>query len=424
VSAASGRAAVAEQASPPVVLHVTTVPMTLTFLGGQVGYMKASGFEVHAASSPGPELERFGAEERVPVSAVRMERRITPWADLRALVALIRVIRRVRPTLVHSHTPKGGLLGMLAASAARVPVRIYHMRGLPLVVASGLRRKLLWWTERIACMLADEVLCVSHSLRDTALHEGLCEPDRIHVLAGGSGQGVDAGARFNPDRVGPEARAATRKRLGVPASATVIGFVGRIVRDKGIVELVDAWKRIRAAHPEAHLMLVGPFEPQDPVPPETEAALRDDPRVHLVGLDWNTPPLYAAMDVVVLPTYREGFPNVPLEAAAMGLPVVATRVPGCVDAVADGFTGTLVPARDAAELTRALTRYLEDPELGRRHGRAGRERVLQEFRQEVIWESLRLEYLRLLASRGIPGPAAARRSAEGVQPATLRGSPA
>jgi glycosyltransferase involved in cell wall biosynthesis len=407
-----------------VILHVTTVPMTLAFLRGQVGYMKSRGFDVHAASSPGPDLDRFAEQERAPVSAVRLERRITPWADLVALAGLVRIVRRVRPTVAHAHTPKGGLLGMIAATLARVPIRIYHMRGLPLVAAGGARRRLLWWTERIACTLAHQVLCVSHSLRDTAIHEGLCEPARIRVLAGGSGNGVDAERRFNPGRVPRGARSATRAKLGVGESAAVIGFVGRIVRDKGIVELADAWTRIRDDFPDAHLMLVGPFEPQDPVPAGTEAELRGDARVHLVGEDWNTPPLYAAMDLVVLPTYREGFPNVPLEAAAMGLPVVATRIPGCVDAVEDGVTGTLVRPRDALDLARALRAYLEDPALGRRHGVAGRERVSKEFRQEVIWESLYLEYVRLLASRGIPAPASTRGAEEAHETPALRGSPA
>jgi glycosyltransferase involved in cell wall biosynthesis len=192
----------------------------------------------------------------------------------------------------------------------------------------------------------------------------------------------------------------------------VVGFVGRIVRDKGIVELYQAWKILRARDLNLHLLLVGPFDPQDPVPPGIESRLRKDPRAHLTGMDWDTPRLYAAMDVVSLPTYREGFPNVPIEAAAMGLPVVATRIPGCVDAVQDGVTGTLVPPADAHALARAIEAYVTDPVLRRRHGVAGRERVLREFRQEVIWEALYREYLRLLRERRLPAPAAPRQDAD------------
>jgi glycosyltransferase involved in cell wall biosynthesis len=195
----------------------------------------------------------------------------------------------------------------------------------------------------------------------------------------------------------------------------VLGFVGRIVRDKGIEELAQAWCAVRDEHPEARLLVVGPFEPQDPVAPETEALLRSDPRIHLTGMDWNTPPLYAAMDALVLPTYREGFPNTPLEAAAMGLPVIATRIPGCVDAVADGLTGTLVPPADAHALADAMRKYLANPALRRAHGVAGQERIRLSFRQEVIWGELFALYVRLLQRQKLPAPRAPRR--ESIDPA-------
>jgi glycosyltransferase involved in cell wall biosynthesis len=387
----------------PTLLHVTTIPMSLVFLRGQVGFMKARGFRIHALSSPGADLDAFGEEEGVPVYPVSMTRRITPARDVAAIAAMVGVIRRVRPDVVHAHTPKGGLLGMISAAVARVPVRIYHMRGLPLMGATGVRRRILALTERVSCRLAHRVICVSHSVRDEAVAAGLCAPDRIRVLLGGSGNGVDASGRFDPDALDEAAGAHTRERFGIPAGATVIGFVGRLVRDKGIVELAAAWQELRS-NPRLHLLLVGPWEPQDPVPAGVERALREDPRVHLAGMDWNTPPLYAAMDVVALPTYREGFPNVPLEAAAMRLPVVATRVPGCVDAVADGSTGTLVPPRDAAALAAALRRYVDDAGLRLVHGAAARDRALREFGREAIWEALYAEYRELLDDRRMPAP--------------------
>ena len=394
-------------------VHVTTVPMTIGFLAGQIRVLRERGTEVSVVSSPGPDLDAFAARLGVPAHAVPMPRRITPLADLRAVRRLARHLRALRPDVVHAHTPKGGLLGMLAARLAGVPVRVYHMRGLPLMAATGTRRRLLWMTERVSCALAHRVICVSHSLREVALAEGLCPPERIVVVAGGSGQGVDSEGRFNPDALEPGTGAATRARFGIPAGAVVAGFVGRLVRDKGVVELWEAWRALRERHPGMHLLLAGPFEDTDPVPDAVRRGLEADPRVHLAGMDWNTPPLYAAMDLLVLPTYREGFPNVPLEAAAMGLPVVATRVPGCVDAVDDGRTGTLVPARDAGALADAIGRYADDAALRRAHGGAGRARVQRDFRQEVVWEGIFAEYARLLAARGRGAPRAPAAAAGG-----------
>jgi glycosyltransferase involved in cell wall biosynthesis len=385
-------------------LHITTVSMSLTFLRGQIGFMRRRGLDVSVISSPGPELAEIAHAEGAVTLAVPMRRQITPLKDMSAVVALVGAMRRLRPTIVHAHTPKGGLLGMIAAALCRVPVRVYHMRGLPLMGATGWKRQLLRVTERMACGLAHEVICVSHSVRSEAVEAGLCPPHRIRVLLGGSGNGVDASGRFDPARQGDAVRRRVRTELGIGDDDVVLGFVGRIVRDKGVVELAAAWQVLRREHPEAHLVLVGPFEPQDPLPPQLEAALRADERVHLVGMTWDTPPLYAAMDLAVLPTYREGFPNVPLEAAAMELPMVATRIPGCIDAVVDGVTGLLAEPRDAVDLAATLRRYLADPALRREHGRAGRRRVLRDFRPAGIWEAVFDQYVRLLRARGLPLP--------------------
>ncbi|MCX5743414.1 MAG: sugar transferase [Proteobacteria bacterium] len=386
------------------VVHLTTVAESLIgFLRGQVDHLRAHDFEVTAIASPGPHLDKFAREHAATeVLGIEMRREITPLADLRALAALVAALRRIRPTIVHAHTPKAGLLGMLAGWLTRTPVRIYHMRGLPLETATGWRRHVLRATERTSCAAASQVLCVSRSLREIAIAEGLCAPGKIEVLAHGSGQGVDARGTYDPARLPADARATTRGKHGIPADAVVIGFVGRLVRDKGLVELVGAWQALRVTHPDVHLMVVGVLEARDAVPADVLQAFQDDPRVHVTGFDWNTPPLYAAMDVVVLPTYREGFPNVPLEAAAMQKPIVATRVSGCVDAVVDGETGLLVDVRDAAARAAGLARYLDDPALREAHGRAARARVLTSFRPELLWEATVAKYRALVAPRPRP----------------------
>lgn len=379
------------------VVHITTVPISLWgFFAGQIGYMVRHGFRVEAISSPGEYLERFAARERIPVHAIAMTRRITPWRDLVALARLWHKLRRLKPVIVHAHTPKAGLLGILAACLARTPVRIYHVHGCPFTAAHGLRRRLLQWMERIACRCASEVWAVSDSLRAMLISERLCPQGKIRVLAKGTINGIDADGRFTPDRFPPAARLAQRSALGVPAGAIVLGYVGRIVRDKGLRELVAAWRLLREQYPGLHLLVVGPFEQQDPLPADVVATLREDPRIHLTGMVVDAASAYAAMDLCVLPSYREGFGLAALEAAAMQLPVVATDIPGCIDAVQKGVTGSLVPPRDHLALAQAIVDYVRNPQLRQQHGRAGRQRVLRDFRPETVWEATRREYVRLL----------------------------
>lgn len=385
-------------------VHVTTVPMTLGFLRGQIRHMKHMGFNVAAISSPEQALDAFGSEENIATISLPMTRRISPVSDLRSIVTMARTIRGLRAEIVHAHTPKAGMVAMIAAFLMRTPVRVYHLHGMPYTTASGSKRKILKLIERLSCRLANRVFCVSDSLRQQAIDDGICSEQKLIVFGGGSIGGVDSEGQFNPARFDAAARRSLRESLGIPESAPVIGFVGRVVRDKGVHELAEAWKRLKDSHPDAHLVLVGPLEPQDPVDPSVLTALREDERAHFVGMVEDTSLYYSIFDVLALPTYREGFGNVNMESASMEVPVVSTRIPGCLDSVSDGVTGTLVPARDAAALESALARYLTEPDLRRQHGTAGRQRVLRDFRQEVIWEAIYQEYCRLLKQKGLSAP--------------------
>jgi glycosyltransferase involved in cell wall biosynthesis len=382
-------------------IHITTVPETLGFLSGQVGFMERQGFEVHAVSSPGARLDRFGSREHIPAHSVEMTRCITPLRDIAALFRIWRLFRRIRPTIVHAHTPKAGLLGMLAALAARVPVRIFEIHGLPYLTASGPRRRLLKWATNVACRVSHRVLCVSFSIRDLAVATRLCPDEKITVSARGSVNGIDAASVFNPARRTPDSSPRVRARYGIPGDSVVIGFVGRLVRDKGLVELSTAWNSLREEFPRLEWLLVGDLEPHDPLPPKVLAQLRSDPRVHWTGWVDDLPDLYGAMNLLVLPSYREGFPVVALEGAAMGLPIVATRVPGCVDAVENGVTGMLVAPRDSSALAEAIRNYMRDPQLRTQHGEAGRQRVLRDFQPARIWHAVAAEYLCQLRKRGL-----------------------
>lgn len=385
----------------PHLVHVLSVPESLVFLRGQVAFLKKRGWEVTVVTSPGAQLAAFGAEEDVRTHAVELVRRISPGRDGRSLLEMSRLLRRLRPDIVHSATPKGGLIGTSGAALARVPRRIYHLRGMLMLTARGMKRHLLSSVERTACRLATSILANSHSLREWAIDAGLCPPEKIRVLASGSGNGVDCDEKFSPERVGDVGRE-LRGMLGLPPDAPLVGFLGRLVRDKGIIELADAWERVLDVRPGAHLILGGVFEDRDRIPANVRARLESNPSVHLVGFVRDTPRFFSAVDVVVLPTHREGFPNVLLEAAAMQRPVVATNVMGAVDAVVDGVTGRLTPLGDVRALAAAIVGYLDDASLRLRHGRAGRARVQEEFRRERVWEALADYYDELLGSSPRP----------------------
>ena len=366
------------------VVQVLTVPESLRFMRGVGAVLRARGWDGHFVTSPGAMLDEFGEREGVSVHPVPMPRAITPLGDAGALVQLVRLLRGLRPDLVHAQTPKGGLLGCIAAGMTGNRA-LYHMRGLPFMGLSGVRRPLLWGSERVSCGLADEVVCQSQSLMETARASRLLSSSEGRVLGAG-GNGVDLG-RFDAARV-EEWRGAVRGDLGISETAPCFGFVGRLVGDKGVAELLSSYRTLGSREPAPHLLVVGPFEERDAVSSEVRAAFDAEPRIHWVGEREDVERYYAAMDFLVLPSYREGFPNVPLEAAAMGRATVATRVPGCVDAVVDGQTGLLVESRSAVELTAAIAAYLDDPALARAHGEAARQRVRADFSRSVRFEQL------------------------------------
>lgn len=388
---------------PPRLVYIVTHPMTARhLLRGQLRSLRRRGFEVILVTSPGPDLEVAAEREGVRVEVVPMAREMAPWRDLRALTRLTRLLRRLTPDLVNAGTPKAGLLGMLAARRARVPVRIYTLRGLRLETARGWRRAVLKLTERLACRSAHRVVAVSDSLRSRCLELGLAPPEKVEVLGPGSSNGVDV-ERFAPR---PERRARGRelaRKLGIPVRAPVVGFVGRLTRDKGIGDLLAAFDRLRKMVPETRLLLLGEPEPGDPPPPQVQGRLDGDPRIHRAGFVPDTAPWYPVMDVVAFPSRREGFPNVPLEAAAAGLPTVGYRVTGTVDAVEDGVTGRLVAPEDTEALAAALAAYLTDPKLGQRHGEAARQRAEGSFRRERVWERWAALYRRMLEKAPEPG---------------------
>jgi len=373
-------------------------------LRGSLRFMRESGFDVTVICSPGMAAEATACEEGVRFIAVPIARGISPWRDLVALGRVWRLIRRLRPDICHVGTPKAGLLGGVAAFLARVPCRVYTLYGLRFETARGWRRRLLAVLEKLACATAHRVVCVSESLRQAVISNRLAHAAKTVILASGSANGVDA-ERFAPTRERRNAALRRRRELGIPETARVVGFVGRLVRDKGIVELAETYSLLRRSRPDLRLLLVGRYESLDPLPQKTRQAIETDPQVIRAGLVSEPAVYYHIIDVLVLPSHREGFPTVILEAGAAAKPVVATAATGCLDAVVDGVTGCLTPLGDVRALSRAVARLLDDPDEARRKGLAGQQRAVADFSQAALWSAQLQLYWAMLAGAMLAGDA-------------------
>jgi glycosyltransferase involved in cell wall biosynthesis len=384
----------------PRVVHVVTSDRAVALMRGQLQFLQQHGFDVTLICSPGEWLDALGRSQNVQVIELPLARAISPVRDLASLWSLWRVMRKLHPAITNVGTPKAGLLGGCAAWLARVPCRVYTLRGLRFETSKGLRRQLLVLAERTACHFAHRIICVSRSLRKKVIADRLACLERTVVFGSGSSNGVDA-SRFAPTLERTQRAAQLRSELGIPAQAAILGFVGRLTRDKGIPELVQAFLQLCGRFPDLRLLLVGSSEEQDLLDHETLRCLETHPHIIRPGETLDIAPYYALMDVLVLPSHREGFPNVVLEAYASGRPVVAARATGTVDAVRHGETGLLFPIGDVAALVRCLERLLEDKRLAKTFGATAQELVKREFRQEVVWKGLLEEYRGILQTNDL-----------------------
>ncbi len=362
------------QSSQPATIVVgVTHPQTCLVLGARLRALREAGFRVILLSSPGELLDRTATGAGVERIAVPMWRGITPLADLRGLLRLWRVLISIRPDVVEFSTPKVGLLGSLAAWLCGVPHRVYMLRGLKLETSGGLKRILLLASERLAAACSHVVLCNSESLRTEAQALGIAPAAKLRVLGEGSSNGVDIEHfSLGPSRV--------REYLGIPRDVPVVGFVGRLTRDKGLPELFRAFVRILRVEPSARLLLVGWFDAsEDALGRALRRRILNHNQVYCTGMVSDTAPYYRAMDVLVLPTLREGFPNAVLEAAATGIPVITTECTGARDSVVPEVTGLLIPPGYPDAICEAVVKLIRDDKLRRRMGRAARAWVEEHY---------------------------------------------
>lgn len=382
-------------------VRITTVPISLNILlKGQLKYL-SNYFEVIGIASKGELLDEVNKREGVQVIGVNMERGIHPFKDLVSLFQLYKHIKKEKPVIVHSITPKAGLLSMLAGKMAGVPVRMHTFTGLIFPSKSGLMQKILIKMDQLLCWAATDVYPEGNGVRKDLLRYKITSKP-LKVLANGNVNGIDT-TYFNPDFFSAQNKKTFRQELHISENAFVFIFVGRLVGDKGINELVRAFRKLNSTGKQrSKLLLVGPFERElDSLHPETEREIRENPDILSVGYQPDVRPYFSIANALVFPSYREGFPNVVLQAGAMGLPSIVTDINGCNEIIVEGINGTIIPPKDANTLEIAMRRFLEKPEYVAQLAKNARRMITDRYEQAVVWEALLEEYKMLLKEKGI-----------------------
>jgi glycosyltransferase involved in cell wall biosynthesis len=335
-----------------------------------------------------PELLEVVCQESISTIGIKIEREISLLADLASIWQLYWTLVKLKPDIVNASTPKAGLLGMIAAWLARVPIRIYFLRGLRAETASGFKKFILLTTERISSACATVIVPVSQSLKKTYSEENLAPIEKLCIVGSGSSNGVNPDI-FVPSESILSASLVIKQNLKIPDGAQVIGFVGRLTKDKGVVELVQAFCIAQQTVSNIYLLLIGWLEDGDPVPSNIVKEIESNPAIISTGFIKDTSLYYPVFDILAFPSYREGFPNVPLEAALSSVPTVGFNATGTVDAVQDGVTGILVPLGNISKLSEALIMLLTDSKKCEEFGKAAKSRALLDYQPQKIWENWR-----------------------------------
>lgn len=376
------------------IIRITTVPGSLlSLLKGQLKFMSQH-FELIGISSNGRGLLKdMEDSENVKTIPVEMTRKITPLRDLVSVYKLYKIIKKEKPFIVHTHTPKAGTLGMIAAKLAGVPYRLHTIAGLPLVESTGSKRVLLNFVEKLTYSCATTIYPNSFGLRDIILDQKFTVNSKLKVIGNGSSNGIDTN-HYNPSLFDERHDLSFREELGIKPNDFVFVFVGRLVTDKGINELVGAFKKLNLEFKNSKLLLVGPYENHiDPLLPKTLTEIDTHKNIVAAGWQNDVRPFFSISDALVFPSYREGFPNVVLQAGSMQLPCVVTNINGCNEIIENNTNGIIIPVKN----TRAI--YDSMKEMGAMNkndltamGETSRELIISKFEQRFVWQQILNEY--------------------------------
>lgn len=360
-------------------------------LEGQLKYMN-SYYEVIAVSSDEKGLKKVGVKEGVATYTVEMTRKITPLKDIKALFKLYFFLKNEKPTIVHTHTPKAGIIGMLASKLANTPVRLHTVAGLPLLEATGTNRKILNFVEKLTYRCATKVYPNSFGLKTIIENEKFTKSSKLKVIGNGSSNGIDT-EYFSKDKIEKETLQSVKKELGISENDFIFIFVGRIVGDKGINELVEAFNNLCEKHKNIKLLLVGSFEEElDPIKSKIKKIIEINKSIITTGYQEDVRPYFALSHILTFPSYREGFPNVVMQAGAMGLPSIVSNINGCNEIITEGINGSIVKTKDVNALQLKMKSYLTDTIKFNETKKQARDIIVQKYQRSVILKALLNEY--------------------------------
>jgi glycosyltransferase involved in cell wall biosynthesis len=379
----------------PKLFRTSTVPISLDYLlKGQLNFLNQH-FEVVAVSGEDEHLQEVAEREEVRVVPLAMQRAIRPFHDLVALWKLYRLFKKERPQIVHSITPKAGLLSMVAAKMAGVPIRMHTFTGLIFPSKKGFMQRVLVLMDKILCWHATHIYPEGQGVKKDLVAYRITQKP-LKIIANGNVNGIDTN-HFSSDAISLQTKTDLKNELDISSNDFVFIFVGRLVGDKGINELISAFSNLKPETLNFKLLLVGPFETElDPLLPKTISVIESNPNITSVGFQADVRPYFGISDCLVFPSYREGFPNVVLQAGAMGLPSIVTNINGCNEIIEEGINGLIIPPKDIIALQNAMISLLEDKNVFKNLKNNARQMITSRYEQKLVWEALLEEYRRLL----------------------------